>query len=333
MRRKKAFTLTELLVITAIIAILAAILFPVFSQAVPAGKANNSTNLKKLALSAQRYGQDADERIPIVSNGRYRDLQNVHDGVLTSYGEQRTDLWPLLLLPYVKDRTIYVDPQRGDVHGIYAGPPLVPTDAGYDPLGNTYRNQNRFSMFGFNFVFLSPMFIPASKMIDATPTDFMVGEAHEFFAAFDPSGTVFYSPAYRGYVPQDGEDIIGVQDPTRGFSLINAPGMWDVLVVSTSPYVLFWNGTQCSGDWCGTDVDPNTAGTQTSENYFYKDPTSLGNNTVFLDSHVKFMTATQLAAGTDYPTAVPNNVYFSGGAQITDKSKYIWNLDANFFGA
>lgn len=336
MLRRKAFSLTELLVITAIIAILAAILFPVFRQAAQTARKSNVLNLKKLALAAQRYGQDADERIPIVSNGHYRDLLNVADGQLTMYGAQRTDLWPLLLMPYMKDRSLFVDPDRGDSFGIWAAAPLATTDPGYVPTKNTFRNQSRFPMFGFNYLFLSPMYIPASKMSDATPTDYMIGEVHDFFAAFDPSGTVFYTPSYRGSIPQAGDDTVGVKDTARGFWGVNAPGMWDVLIASFTPYVTFWTGTNCSGDWCGADIDPNTDGVQTSENFFYKPDSDTGNNTVFLDSHVKFMSATDLAAGTNYPTSGPTDGgsgYFGGGCHITDKSQYLWNLDSNYFGA
>ena len=65
MRRRDGFTLIELLVVIAIIAILAAILFPVFARAREnARKATCQSNLKQLAAAALMYIQDYDETLP-----------------------------------------------------------------------------------------------------------------------------------------------------------------------------------------------------------------------------------------------------------------------------
>src|SRR5881392_304418 len=62
MRRKSGFTLIELLVVIAIIAILAAILFPVFAQAREAARKTSClSNVKQFTLSALMYLQDYDE--------------------------------------------------------------------------------------------------------------------------------------------------------------------------------------------------------------------------------------------------------------------------------
>src|ERR1700693_1312670 len=63
-REKKGFTLIELLVVIAIIAILAAILFPVFARA--REKARQTfclSNMKQILLAAMMHGQDYDERL------------------------------------------------------------------------------------------------------------------------------------------------------------------------------------------------------------------------------------------------------------------------------
>ena len=66
-----AFTLIELLVVIAIIAILAAILFPVFARAREnARRSSCQSNMKQLALGIIQYTQDYDEMYPLATTGR-----------------------------------------------------------------------------------------------------------------------------------------------------------------------------------------------------------------------------------------------------------------------
>src|SRR6476619_4393524 len=66
MKRHGGFTLIELLVVIAIIAILAAILFPVFAQAREQARAVSClSNTKQIGLSVIMYSQDYDEEFPI----------------------------------------------------------------------------------------------------------------------------------------------------------------------------------------------------------------------------------------------------------------------------
>ena len=69
-RIRSGFTLIELLVVIAIIAILASILFPVFSRAREnARRASCQSNLKQIALGIVQYNQDYDGRYPSVASG------------------------------------------------------------------------------------------------------------------------------------------------------------------------------------------------------------------------------------------------------------------------
>src|SRR5690349_14720426 len=92
---KRAFTLIELLVVIAIIAILAAILFPVFAQAKLAAKTTASlSNLKQIGLGNQMYYNDVDD----TRMGR----QSVDDGLCMS--------WKQASEPYRKSPEIFRDP-------------------------------------------------------------------------------------------------------------------------------------------------------------------------------------------------------------------------------
>jgi len=67
---RRGFTLIELLVVIAIIAILAAILFPVFSRArEKARQASCLSNVKQMALATLMYAQDYDETLPFAIGG------------------------------------------------------------------------------------------------------------------------------------------------------------------------------------------------------------------------------------------------------------------------
>lgn len=332
---KNGYSLTESLVVIGIVGLLSTILFPVLAAARAASKVTNRPNLEKISMAAIRYGQDYDEMIPVVSNGPWRNIRNVRDGELTQYGEARTDLWPLILLPYVKDRSVYRDPRRDDLSGVWRGPALASSDRGYVATANTFRNQSRYPFFGVNYIFLSPVVVPAGKMGDMTPTDFMSGEARSFNQATQPAKTVFYAVTSQGRLSTDNliSDSVGQVDSIHGSFSVNAPGMW-MGDDEANRYIQFWNGTQCSGDWCG-DITPQTPDKDPSTNNAYFEMPGRKNNVSFLDGHVKMMTDVQLAAGTNYLTATPNGKtegLLGGGARITDKNKYLWNLDNNYYG-
>src|SRR5712692_192748 len=98
-RVRPAFTLIELLVVIAIIAILAAILFPVFAQA--REKARMTTclsNLKQLGTGLMLYAQDYDEMLP--ASGVYGSAHPLYN---QGYGWA---LWVKLLEPYTKNKQV-----------------------------------------------------------------------------------------------------------------------------------------------------------------------------------------------------------------------------------
>ena len=109
--KRSGFTLIELLVVIAIIAILAAILFPVFAKArEKARQASCSSNHKQVALAWTMYVQDYDEKgIPYSSNGG-------SGGIAFA--------WPLLEQPYIKNTQVFSCPTNSNEISIAYNFPL-----------------------------------------------------------------------------------------------------------------------------------------------------------------------------------------------------------------
>lgn len=100
---RKAFTLIELLVVIAIIAILAAILFPVFAQAkLAAKKASCVSNQKQATLGCLMYSNDSDDMFPMAEYGDNYSSATPH---IT---------WTTTTYPYIKNGDQLVDPTAGN---------------------------------------------------------------------------------------------------------------------------------------------------------------------------------------------------------------------------
>lgn len=122
--RNTGFTLIELLVVIAIIAILAAILFPVFARAREnARRASCQSNLKQLGLSVMQYTQDYDEKYPYVEMGLST------DGMTTG----NFLLWTDVVQPYMKSFQVIRCPSS------------TTNNAPADPLGRPLVNDARLS--------------------------------------------------------------------------------------------------------------------------------------------------------------------------------------------
>ncbi len=126
-RRNHAFTLIELLVVIAIIAILAAILFPVFAQAREKARAISCvSNGKQIGLAMRMYAQDYDE----INVGSYQYPNGWSNGPWM--------IWADMLQPYIKNTQLFACPSAPQrlfvttdqrrVHpaitGMYGNPPL-----------------------------------------------------------------------------------------------------------------------------------------------------------------------------------------------------------------
>jgi prepilin-type N-terminal cleavage/methylation domain-containing protein len=126
---QNGFTLIELLVVIAIIAILAAILFPVFAQAkVAAKKTVSLSDLKQICLGAQMYGTDFDDMI-VPTDITYDGTPQFSDGP-GGVGNYLNVSWVQLTYPYVKNSGIFFNPfeSYGTVASAFGYPAnLMPT--------------------------------------------------------------------------------------------------------------------------------------------------------------------------------------------------------------
>ena len=108
--KRSGFTLIELLVVIAIIAILAAILFPVFAKARgKARQASCASNVRQLMMSTLMYADDYDETLPMGSECGicYVSPMQAPIGRNHNNGTFPMVYWADFILPYVKNQQVY----------------------------------------------------------------------------------------------------------------------------------------------------------------------------------------------------------------------------------
>jgi prepilin-type N-terminal cleavage/methylation domain-containing protein/prepilin-type processing-associated H-X9-DG protein len=173
---KKGFTLIELLVVISIIAIIAAILFPVFARVREnARRTSCASNMKQIGLGILQYVQDYDEKMPAAAFG----LANDNTVTNCAAGAWR---WMDAIYPYIKSEQIFICPDRVSVKNVtytYCEEP----DVSLHPWGSYIAND----LYAQSNGTLAPFSWKGSRAVSAFET---------------PSTTLMI--AERGYYPTKG---------------------------------------------------------------------------------------------------------------------------------
>lgn len=255
---RRAFTLIELLVVIAIIAILAAILFPVFAQAkLAAKKASDISNLKQVGTASYLYGGDNDDQLGDVP---------VYNAETESY------VFAARLQPYTKNRQIWKNPGSsytpGSVnHALF--------DIQKALWGTSYaKNPNDPCVFLGNSIYGNAGFPANQRWKDIYPeTDYMMNPIMWGYRANGCPG----GGATGGY-SHPGPNL--TSGPTGGDGL-NGIGAVTAEFTSVAKAIMLIDGPTHKNWIFGDTLGPTVWGQN------YKGMFTEGSNAVFFDSHVK----------------------------------------------
>lgn len=250
---KSAFTLIELLVVIAIIAILAAILFPVFGRAREnARRSSCQSNLKQIGLGVMQYVQDYDESypysntdvMPLDPNPAMGGQSWFFDAAGPGYFG-----WGQIIFPYTKSNQVYYCPSASmnqapapPYIGNYGVNKLLMVEPTYDPTN------------------VKPTIKIAA--IDSTATTYMIFDAGNYnIEAEDvktPTGYSNYFPGMGelGVAPHPLLDSARVNDFQRGrhFSGVNM-AFADGHVKFVRNTIILSEAKKCSPDNCSDLTD------------------------------------------------------------------------------
>jgi prepilin-type N-terminal cleavage/methylation domain-containing protein/prepilin-type processing-associated H-X9-DG protein len=212
MSRTRAFTLIELLVVIAIIAILAAILFPVFAQAKVAAKKTSSVqNMRQIGMALLMYEADADDVAP--------PLYYFNGDTATLPSTQGFYYWPVLLLPYTKSEKVFLCPNDVD------DDPVLADSQGrgrFDPNNELhYYIMGANPSYGLNYRYLNTQIMGPDPNGQNPSPFYYIGQSLSAFGA--PAQTVLYAESTMKNKARPGGGTITT---TIGYSRVEPPSKW-----------------------------------------------------------------------------------------------------------
>lgn len=195
MLRRVAFTLIEMLVVIAIIALLAGLLFPVFSRARAKGRETAClSNIRQIGMAIMMYAEDYDERYPWAVDATDRYTPQIWN----DYPEwqQWIPYMPLLhevLMPYCRSAEIWRCPSDyGYVYQDFNCEPLDATPSSYQKFGTSYVFRTEIA---FRQMMLSGFQYPAEVNVIMDSS----GAWHGSEGIMRTRAECFDSRFYRGY--------------------------------------------------------------------------------------------------------------------------------------
>lgn len=301
--RRSGFTLIELLVVIAIIAILAAILFPVFAQAREKARTTSClSNQKQMGLGLIQYMQDYDQLVPpfrVETPFTWKANGGTYYWGNYSTGSYLTGTyWNTLLQPYIKSWSVQdcpSDPNQtfGDIpaqfESVHSLGPYFEINA-----ENLYKSYNSGSC---RFVW------------EASPTAANYAEPVSDAEIASPAATVAMADGKQFILNPTAGGFYGYSQPWY----LQAPGSYGSIGTDVCP--MYGNVGWGANDVFNTNLYPKGIGAG-----WFSPRHGGGGNVTFMDGHAKWYTAGGLAIGTDWNKT--KNVI---DVHKTDLNVYLWD--------